>query len=208
MSMTILPVGKPLGACFPAVDPPAEEPDFYEVHVGNEVESLSPMEWFVYSGAYAEPDQHADHLVDRDWLIKNLSAEVSASKISAEIDNLLSRGLLVEANLRGNSAMDVLTDYRLIPTGVGISNAPEDPSLRWIGQHGEGLLGIPQLSFLIWAFSYRTASMWDCCSMFAADPDSVDGATAEDMGAQIADSLPSIIAMELGYLEPADPIEE
>jgi hypothetical protein len=204
MSMTILPVGKPLGARFPSADPPADEPDFYEVHVGNEVESLSPMEWFVYYGAYADPDQHADHLVDRDYLIKSLSNEISASKISAEIDTLLSRGLLIEANLRGNSALDVLTGYRLIPTGVGISNAPDNPDLRWIGQHGESLLGIPQLSFLVWAFSYRTTSMWECCEMFAEDPASIDDATAQDMAAQIADSLPSIVSLELGYLEPAE----
>ena len=204
MSMTILPVGKPLGACFPAADPPAEEPDFYEVHVGDQVESLSPLEWFVYYGAFADPDQHADHLVDRDWLIKNLSNEISASKISAEIDGLLGRRLLIESNLRGNSAMDVLTGYRLVPTGVGIGNSPEDLELRWIGQHGEAMLGIPKLSFLVWAFSYRTASMWECCDMFAGNPESVDGATAEDLGAQIADTLPSIVSMELGYLEPAD----
>lgn len=204
MSMSILPVGKPLGACFPAAEPPAEEPEFYEVHLANEVETLSALEWFVYCGAYGDPDQHADHLVDRDWVIKSLSNEISASKISAEIDTLLGRGLLIEANLRGNSAVDILTGYRLVPTGVGISNSPEDPSLRWIGQRGEGMLGIPQLSFLVWAFSYRTPSMWDCCTMFTENPESVDGATAEDMGAQIADSLPSIVSLELGYLEPAD----
>ncbi|GAA4902127.1 hypothetical protein LX16_0300 [Stackebrandtia albiflava] len=204
MSMTILPVGKPLGACFAASEPPSEEPEFYEVHVGNEVEQLTPLEWFVYCGAYGDADQHADHLVDRDWLIKQLASEVSASKISAEIDGLLGRGLLLEANLRGNSAVDVLTGYRIVPTGVGISNSPQDPGLRWIGQHGEGMLGIPQLSFLVWAFSYRTNSMWDCCTMFAQNPDGVDGATAEDIAAQIADSLPSIVSMELGYLEPAD----
>jgi hypothetical protein len=204
MSMTILPVGKPLGACFPVSDPPAEEPDFYEVHVGNEVEQLTPMEWFVYCGSYSDADRHAEHLVDRDWLIKQLGAEVSASKISAEIDNLLGRGLLLEANLRGNSAIDVLTGFRIVPTGVGISDSPQDPGLRWIGQHGEGMLGLPQLSFLVWAFSYRTNSMWECCAMFAENPEGVDGATAEDMAAQIADSLPSIIAMELGYLEPTD----
>lgn len=204
MTLSILPIGKPLGACFPAVDPPAEEPEFYEVHIGNEVERLTPLEWFVYCGAYAEPDLHSDHLVDRDWLIKQLSSEVSESKISSEIDGLINRGLLLEANLRGNSHVDVLTGYRLVPTGVGVSNSPEDPGLRWIGQRGEAMLGLPQLSFLVWAFSYRTHSMWDCGAMFADNPDSVDGATAEDIGAQIADSLPSIISMELGYLEPAD----
>ncbi|CAM3371923.1 hypothetical protein [Stackebrandtia soli] len=204
MAITILPVGKPLGACFPASDPPAEEPDFYEVQVGDEVQQLSPLEWYVYNGAYGEPEQHAEHLVDRDWLIKNLSNEISASKVSAELDGLLSRGLLLEANLHGHSAQDVLTGYKIIPTAVGISNSPDDPNLRWIGQHGEGLLGIPQLSYLVWAFSYRTNSMWDCCEMFAQNPDSIDGATANDMAAQIADTLPSIISMELGYLEPAD----
>ncbi|HZE40526.1 MAG TPA: hypothetical protein VE172_17125 [Stackebrandtia sp.] len=172
--------------------------------MANEVEQLTELQWQVYYGAYGDPDQHAEHLVDRDWLIKNLSNEISASKISAELDSLLQRGLLVESNLRGNSAIDVLNGYRLIPTGVGISNAPDNPDLRWIGQHGEGLLGIPQLSFLVWAFSYRTASMWECCSMFAENPDSVDGASADDIGAQIADSLPSIVSMELGYLEPVD----
>lgn len=204
MSLSILPVGKPLGACFPPADPPAEKPDFYEVHVGNDVEQLTELEWQVYYAAYGEPDQHAEHLVDRDWVIKSLSNELSTSKVSATVDDLIARGLLVEANLRGNSAMDVLTGYRLIPTAVGISNAPEDPNLRWIGQHGEGMLGIPQLSFLIWSFSYRTTSMWDCCAMFAENPEAVDGATTEDIGAQIADSLPSIVSMELGYLEPAD----
>ncbi|TQL78584.1 hypothetical protein FB566_4174 [Stackebrandtia endophytica] len=204
MSLSILPIGKPLGACFPASDPPAEEPAFYEVHVGSQVETLTPMEWFVYSGAYADVDQHSDHLVDRDWLINQLSGEVSSSHISAELDNLINRGLLLEANLRGHSHVDVLTGYRIVPTGVGISNSPQDPALRWIGQRGEGMLGIPQLSFLVWSFSYRTNSMWDCCTMFAEEPDSVNGATATDIGAQIADSLPSIIALELGYLEPAD----
>ena len=204
MSSTILPVGKPLGARFPSTDPPTEEPEFYEVQVGSDVLELSPLEWFVYAGSYGDPDEHADHLVDRDWLIKNLSDEISASKISAEIDTLLSRGLLVEANLRGNSAVNVLTGYRIVPTGIGISNSPEDSDLRWIGQRGEAMLGIPQLSFLVWAFSYRMGSMWECCAAFGQNPEAVDDATADDLGAQIADSLPSIISLELGFLEPAE----
>ena len=47
-------------------------------------------------------------------------------------------------------------------------------------------------------------SMWECCSAFGQDPEAVDNATPEDLGAQIADSLPSIISLELGFLEPAE----
>lgn len=204
MSLTILPVGKPLGACYPQTDPPAETPEFYEVHLGDGVEQLTDLEWAAFRGAYGQPDQHADHLVDRDWVIKLLSNEVSASKVSAAVDSLLERGLLVEANLRGNTALEVIAGYRLIPTGVGVGNSPEDASLRWIGQQGEDMIGIPQLSFLVWTFSYRMPSMWHCCASFAENPEAVDGATAEDMAMQIADSLPLIISTELGYLEPAD----
>ncbi|MGH8794220.1 MAG: hypothetical protein ACRDXX_16435 [Stackebrandtia sp.] len=204
MSLTILPVGKPLGACYAQTDPPAETPEFFEVHLGANVEQLSDLEWAAYRGAYGQPDQHADHLVDRDWVIKALSNDVSASRVSAAIDELLGRGLLVEANLRGNTALDVVAGYRLVPTGVGIGNSPEDPNLRWIGQQGEEMIGIPQLSFLVWAFSYRMSSMWECCVNFSASPEAVDGASAEDMAMQISDSLPLIISMELGYLEPAE----
>ncbi|MGH8876291.1 MAG: hypothetical protein ACRD0P_02940 [Stackebrandtia sp.] len=204
MSKVILPVGKPNGAFYGDGATASSKPEVYEVHFGDEVAELSFDEWAVWLSAHDLPDKQEKHEFDRYVLRDHIrsSRSVPVAKPVPHIEKLLERGLLVEADLLGADQKSFCSRYRLIPTGFGMGNTADEIDMTWVGQLGQRMVLLPTRTYQVYAYSYRSGSMWDACVEFADDDLSEAESVPEDYSDGIAEALPTLVgALPLGFLE-------
>lgn len=205
MSTVILPVGKPDGAFFGAGAADGDKPEYCAVQVADDVEELTFDEWVVWLAAHDLPERQRKHEFTR-YVLRDYVRTATDSPVSnpvPHIENLLRRGLLVEADLLESDQESFLRRYRLIPTGFGMGNQIDDTEMTWVGQLGQRLVALAHRTYQVYAYSYRVGSIWDACVEFAGDHSPEEGITPEDFSDGIADALPHVVcAIPLAFLEP------
>lgn len=201
----IMPVGKALGAHFAFDARPGDEPECYQVHIGETVEHLTHDEWTVWELAHQRVFRHRVHAFSRKALSGVVEQKSELGGGDEVIDDLIERGVLASVDLRGAERDDFLKRYRLIPTAAGVGGRSEEPTRIWLSLAGVTMLDLGHLAFSVWAFSYMDGSVWRGAQELWApkgmEPSSPDAFTLEEILAAIAEELPGIVASGCGYLE-------
>lgn len=210
MTRIVVPVGFNLGARHRYVDPPEPQPDSYEIHLGVDIIELDEDEAAVYAFAYLDVERHAKLKVTRDWLVQTL---LTAPKPQADaerlVTSLIGRGLLLEFDPDG-PLETVFSRYRLFPTAEGMGTTAEEPDFHRMGHLGRPLVAVPNDTYMMWAFSFVHANLWEACAYYArADVEELEvgeepiGLTAEGVARQVALNLPMMITTQSAFLDPA-----
>jgi hypothetical protein len=209
MPRVIVPVGQFLGPRFRYVRPPDPVPLCHEVHLGDEQEELTEAEVAVWGSAAMNVERHAELEVNRDSLVKFLSAAPKPQPRAAEIvEELTGRGLLLEFDTDGDLEQ-VFNRYKLMPTGLGLGSTAEEPHRHRIGFPSQPIIAVPNDVYGLWSFSFLHPHLWDACAYYAAgDQEELGegeeplGLTPEGVAHDVAIHLPLMIAANCAFLDP------
>lgn len=210
MPTVIVPVGLSLGPSYRYVTPPDPNPEYWEVRLGTDSEELTHEEFQVWGRAFVDPERHSRLEVNRETLLLDVvTATRGAINPKPIIDRLLERKLLIEFDTDG----DLEKPFRQItlhPLAEGMGNTPEEPDRRLIGHNGQALVKVNYTVYGMWAYSATIGSLWTACLDFEAGVreqreagEDVAEATAAEVAAEVASTLPMLIASGCAFIDLA-----
>ena len=209
MAHVIVPVGLSMGPRYRYVRPPDPTPECFEVHLGDDLVELTETEAVVWAAAFVDAEQHSKLAVNRGSLIRLLTtAPKPVHEAESVVDNLLSRGLLLEFDTEGD-LQPAFSRHKLLPLGQGLGSTAEDPHLHRIGFANNPLIMVPVDIYGLWAFSFRDASLWEACELYADDSederqnDEPRHLSASGIAADLATNVPLMIAASCAFLDKA-----
>ncbi|WP_020637988.1 hypothetical protein [Salinispora arenicola] len=209
-SKVIVPAGFSLGPQHRYVRPADPTPESWEVHLGGDILELSEAEVGVYGTAFLHIEDHSQLKVNRARLIQELrTAPHPQPDAQRLVDRLIDRGLLLEFDPEG-PLEELFRRYRLFPTAEGMGSTPEEPEYHRMGHGNRPLVAVHNDAYVMWAFSFLHANLWEACAYFAkADQEELEegeqpiGLTADRVAREVAVNLPMMIATQCAFLDPA-----
>ncbi|WP_433388108.1 hypothetical protein [Micromonospora sp. KLBMP9576] len=209
MPRVIIPVGFSLGPQHRYVRPADPTPESWEIHLGADMVDLSEDEVGVYGAVFLDVEGHSELRVDRARLVESLLTAPKPQPDAARlVEALVNRGLLLEFDPEG-PLEDVFRHYRLFPTAEGMGSTAEEPHYHRMGHHNHPLVALQNDAYVMWAFSFLHANLWEACAYFArADEEELAagedpiGLTPEGVAREVAVNLPMMIATQCAFLDP------
>ncbi len=153
---------------------------YHEIRLGTEVEEVTDREFQIWAFAHGVPEQLA---VDSHWgrsqVIAAASSGLSEAQVNADIDTLITRGLLVEVAPGPDAAIDFAARYQLIPLMLGLGNSTQNPGMYSIGLMNEPVIEVTRPVYTIWEWAHERPNLWYACQVFA-EVERLSGATDPD----------------------------
>lgn len=211
MPQVIVPVGMMLGEYFRVDAVSAPTPEFWHVSVGGNAAKLNADEIKVWATAMLEPERQAKLEGTREVLIESVRAATKGviSRPGKIIDDLLSRGLLLEFDPEHGDMETVARKHRLFPLGVGMGNSGEDPMMYRIAVGSEPRIGVNGDVYALWSNSLYYLNLWDSCEQFAKEMNQyvrtssgMEELDAESVMRELAVNIPLLVSAECAFLDP------
>lgn len=211
MPVVIVPVGLSMGPSYRYATPPDPVPEYWEVRLGAESAELDADEFQVWGRAFLDPPRHERLEVNRASVLRDtVAAGLGPANPEPVLERLLDRGLLLEYDTDGPYEV-VFRRVKLFPLAEGMGNTPEEPDRYHIGHNGVSLVKVAPLVSGLWAVSSLDPSLWHACVGMGEDNQrdlaagmDLDRVTADDAAAEIAVTLPMLIAAGCAFLDPAE----
>lgn len=183
----VLPVGFPMGPAF--MEGTDETSTTCGIRRGEQLEEVSLHEYRLWGLAF-------DALPRSELIVRSQTAGVADA--AEALDELLSRGLLVEFSDQPGDNRDLLRRFRLLPSGLGFGNTADQPDEFEIGFPGTGkLTAVDFRVYGVWGLSTRPQSIADACLTLAE----LAELPARSVMDQVAFNLPGLVARGLTYLD-------
>lgn len=192
----IVPVGYPMGVRHPIDE--QDEPAYFEVLVGRDQAKLSEPASRLWSLAFSDPEAHRELRFTRQHL-EQVAANAGLTDMGM-MEEMLKGGLLVEYDDTERSSIDFLKRHNLHPTGSGVGNTPDDPSMFNVAVGNGIVLTLQHDLFVLWSGSIRFASLWDSVRDYSKHRGNAPLSTNE-LGVLFAATIPAILAAGAGYLD-------
>lgn len=211
MPAVIVPIGLGLGPTYPIVEKPDKSapPDYCDVRIRQDVESLTPAEYVVWSSAFADAKRINRMEIGRQALVAEVPRQTrKAVDVEAIVDSLLGRELLLEYKTESALEEGVLRRLQLYPTAHGLGNEVTDPGWFKIGTRSEVLMSVTSVVYNLWAFSTSQASIWDTCVKFfesnaqgIRDGEDLDEMPLSEPIEALTNNIPLLVASGCAYLD-------
>lgn len=162
--MVIVPLGLSMGPDFAVNGATGDGPEHWEVHLGGTPTHLSADEAKVWQAAFADPQRHARHEIDRQALEALLqSGDNGSPSTTTLVSTLLERGLLLEYDPDHGPFQDMFSGLTLFPLVQGLGNSADEPRGYRIGAFGDPYVAVDANVYAIWSYSFTSPSLWDAC---------------------------------------------
>lgn len=139
----------------------------HQVRVGGGTVELTDEEYVVWIGAHGDPQALNQ---DLRWTRERAEGAVAnlADDPAATVDDLKSRGVLVELAGGMAPAERFARYHRLIPLTTGLGNTDTNLDTFTLGSFQLPMLQVPTELFRLWAWGHLEANIWRACQRAAA----------------------------------------
>lgn len=213
MPTVIVPVGLDMGPVYDEEGPPDRAPLWYEVHLGGDPQQLNPDGYTAWLGAFHNPDQHANHEVNRECLEQYLRGNAAgpAGRLADPgplVQTLLDLSLLIEFDPDKTDMEYLFGPMRLYPRAAGLGNTSAEPDQYRIGYVDHPFAQVSELVYELWSFSLTMPSLWTACAeaseslktQLGPGDEPVDYPT-EELARDVAYDLPLLLSSGAAILD-------
>lgn len=169
-SSLIFPIGHYLGARASSAD---SEPDHHVVRIGWDLYKMDrSAEFGIWALTHGVPDGSESPGWTRPTLA-GAARMVGIPDVTASIDSLLERDLIIEVQPDTDEAIEFAQLCRTRSLLLGIGNTSAEPARYGIGlTAAEPSVRVGALAYEIWKWGHACDSLWHMCHILAtADPD-------------------------------------
>lgn len=213
MPTVIVPVGLDMGPVYDEEGPPDRAPLYYEVHLGGDPQQLNPEGYTAWLGAFHNPDQHANHEMNRERLEQYLRDNVAGpvgrlSDPGPLVQTLLDVSLLIEFDPDKSDMEYVFGPMRLYPRAHGLGSTSTVPDQYRIGYVDHPFAQVSELVYELWSFSLTMPSLWTACeevsnalrTQVRPGEEPVDY-SAEELARDVAYTMPLLVSSGAAILD-------
>ncbi|MGH3095087.1 MAG: hypothetical protein ACRDMV_03705 [Streptosporangiales bacterium] len=214
MPKVIVPVGFIMGPEYGGAGAPDRDPNYWEVHLGGDAQTLTTEEFSVWAAAFTDPPAHAGLETNRARLEQLLSSDDGglAGRIAEPaplVSRLLQSGLLVEFDPADGPLQEVCDQLRLLPQGQGLGSTAAEPDAYRIGFGNQPVAQVTSNVYQLWSYACTFPTLWQACVDMAAAGDAVLapgeeplGLDAETLAREVATVLPLLVSVGAAFLDP------
>ena len=152
MVAVVLPIGHALGGFY--ASPDAEEPESYEVRVGETTYTLSLDRYIVWTAAHGDYSNQVGNGAKEPQSrgsVEESARELGVGQPAEPYNQLLTGGLLLSLVPTGSSLRKFAEEYQVLPLGIGLGNSSEHPEMIQIGMPGQPRALLGYEAFRVWA---------------------------------------------------------